>query len=165
MRAFAALPEPCRRAHDLVITCELLPPYRAALQAQGRELGIGDSLKLTGFVSDRELRALYQTCRLFLFPSLYEGLGLPVLEALQCGAPVVASGSASLPEYAGPASWLADPRDPQDLARAVQQALAEPRDARLAERLAFARSFTWARTAERALEAMARVEAHRAAPP
>src|SRR5262249_21246721 len=130
-----------------------------------RELGIAGSLKLAGFLGDKELLALYQTCRLSLFPSLYEGLGLPVLEALQCGAPVVASDNSSIPEYAGPVSWLANPCDPGSFAAAIGRPLADPRDARLAERLAFASRFTWEETAARALAALERAAERRAAPP
>ncbi len=104
----------------------------------------------------RILRALYQMCRLFFFPSLYEGLGLPVLEALHCGAPVVTSHCSSLPEYAGPVSWLGDPSSPRAMGQVLQQALAEPRDARRPERQAFARTFSWPKTAERACAVMER---------
>jgi glycosyltransferase involved in cell wall biosynthesis len=157
LRAYAALPPEVRRAHDLVLTCHLDEAARSALTGQARRLGVADRLRLTGFVSDRELRAMYHSCRLFVFPSLYEGLGLPVLEALRCGAPVVASDNSALPEYAGPASWLADGADPAALARAIQTALDEPRDARRAERLAFAARFTWERTAATAATELARL--------
>jgi glycosyltransferase involved in cell wall biosynthesis len=165
MRAFAALPEAIRISHELVITCHLNPHERSYLEAVGRELGIAEALRLTGFVGDKELRALYQMCRVFLFPSLYEGLGLPVLEALHCGAPVVASDCSAIPEYAGPATWLADPRDPAAMARAMLEALSEPREARRAERLAFARGFTWRNTAARALKVIEALGAARAPAP
>src|SRR5262249_42769218 len=81
MRAFAALPPAVRAGLDLVIACNLTDDQRAELQGVADGLGVGDALRLTGYVSDDELRALYQLCRLFCFPSLYEGMGLPVLEA------------------------------------------------------------------------------------
>jgi len=154
LQTFACLPEDCRRTHDLVLVCYLSSTAREWLEKVVAELGISAHVKLTGFVTDLELRALYQRCRLFLFPSLYEGMGLPVLEALHCGAPVVASNVSSIPEYAGPISWLADARSPQALARAVLDALAEPRDARLPERLAFASTFGWEKSAELAAGAL-----------
>jgi glycosyltransferase involved in cell wall biosynthesis len=154
LRAFAALPAAARQTLELVVACHLPDPERGRLEAVGRELGIADELRLTGFVTDEELTALYQLCRVFFFPSLYEGLGLPVLEALQCGAPVVASDRSSIPEFAGSVSWLADPGSPADLARALLAALDEPRDARREARIAHARRFRWENCAEMACRAI-----------
>lgn len=156
MEAFAALPVSLRQTIDLAIVCQLKDRERQALQASGRELGIEAALKLPGFVSDDELRALYQMCRVFFFPSLYEGLGLPVLEALRCGAPVVASRCSSIPEVAGSVVRLADPDSPRELAEALAATLAEPRAAGQAERIEHARSFTWERSAELAFQAIER---------
>jgi glycosyltransferase involved in cell wall biosynthesis len=161
LRAFAAVPEAARRDVDLVIACTLDERTRAALEAQAAALGVAASVKLTGFVSDEELLALYQLCRVFFFPSLYEGLGLPVLEALHCGAPVVASNNSSLPEYAGDVCWLADPTDEAGLAAGLAAALAEPRDLRRAQRVAHARRFRWEDVAERAARALEEVPAAR----
>lgn len=154
LESFAALPETIRREFDLVIACGLTAGQRERLHGWGRELGIAASLRLTGFVTDEELRALYGLCRLFLFPSLYEGLGLPVLEALRCGAPLVASDRSSIPEAAGPHSWLADPTSPLATAGAIAAALDEPRDLRRSARIDFAGQFTWERTAEAACRAL-----------
>jgi glycosyltransferase involved in cell wall biosynthesis len=148
LEAFALLPASERSRLYLVVACELSPQQRRPVEERAAELGISDSVKLTGYISDDELRALYQMCRVFFFPSLYEGLGLPVLEALQCGAPVVAADGSSVPEFAGDVSWLANPRSPRSLAEALGQALAEPRETRRAERVAHARTFTWQRSAE-----------------
>jgi glycosyltransferase involved in cell wall biosynthesis len=154
MRAFAALPAQVRAGLDLAIACKLRDAERAQLEGLACDLGIGSAVRLTGYVEDDELRALYQLCRLFFFPSLYEGMGLPVVEALRCGAPVVASDRSSLPEFAGPLSWLADPESPADLSRAIREALAEPRDLRRAERQRFAEMFRWEKVAERACREM-----------
>jgi glycosyltransferase involved in cell wall biosynthesis len=154
LQAFAALPPAVRHGLDLVVACHLPEKERGKLEAVGRGLGIARALKLTGFVTDEELTALYQLCRVFFFPSLYEGLGLPVLEALQCGAPVVASDRSSIPEFAGSVSWLADPGAPADLARALLAALEEPRDARREARIAHARRFRWENCAELACRAI-----------
>ena len=150
LQAFACLPERVRDRYDLVIGCKICPNETRRLERLAEELGVGRQLRITGFVTDEELRGLYQMCRVFLFPSLYEGLGLPVVEAMACGAPVVTSASSSLPEYAGPHAWLANPLDPDDIAVATLNALAEPRPLRLAERALFAAQFTWERTAEKA---------------
>jgi glycosyltransferase involved in cell wall biosynthesis len=163
MRAFAALPADARDGLDLVLACEVSDAERVIFEERACELGIADRVRLTGFVSDAELRALYQLCRVFFFPSLYEGLGLPVVEALHCGAPVVASDRSSVPEFAGPVSWLADPESPGDLARALQDALAEPRDARREERRRFARGFTWESVAGRVCRELERLPRHQPA--
>ena len=100
------------------------------------------------------LQTLYQRCRLSLFPSYYEGMGLPVLEALLCGAPVVASDRSAIPEFAGPVSRLANPSSPAAMASAIGAVLSEPRDERIDERRAFAAGFEWPRTARLATDAM-----------
>jgi glycosyltransferase involved in cell wall biosynthesis len=164
METFAALPSSRRRALKLVIACDVEPNVRRYLTEIGQRLGIAERLVLTGYVTDEELRALYQFCRLFFFPSLYEGLGLPVLEALHCGAPVLASDRASVPEYAAPVCRLFDPTDPARAALTLTAELDEPRDRDLDCRLAHARGFTWERPAARAaelFEARRRAEARR----
>jgi len=112
--------------------------------------GLGDSVKLTGYVSDDDLVALYSGAALFCYPSLYEGFGLPVLEAMACGAPVVASETTSIPEVAGDAALLVDPHQVADLARALRAVLDdEGLAASLRQRgLARAAAMTWERTAE-----------------
>jgi glycosyltransferase involved in cell wall biosynthesis len=154
LRGYAALDAGERRQVDLVVACHLTRELRTELAQLGERLGVLDSLCLPGYVTDEELRALYQLCRVFYFPSLYEGLGLPVLEALRCGAPVVASNRSSIPEFAGPLSWLADPERPSDLAAALRAALAEPYASRRQERMAFAEQFRWERSGERACRAL-----------
>jgi glycosyltransferase involved in cell wall biosynthesis len=83
------------------------------------ELGISDRLKLTGFVDDGELRALYSGARLYACPSLYEGFGFTVLEAMACGIPVVCSPETSLPEVAGDAAVYANSREPDEFGEAL----------------------------------------------
>jgi glycosyltransferase involved in cell wall biosynthesis len=156
IHAFGALPSDCRNHLDLAVVCRMKPAEQESIKDTARQAGIASSLRLICSASDEDLRALYQMCRLFFFPSLYEGLGLPVLEALHCGAPVVTSNNSSLPEYAGPHSWLGDPSSPQAMADVLQEALAEPRDAHRQKREAFARTFTWSRTADLACRAMER---------
>jgi hypothetical protein len=123
-------------------------PVKRELQAQSERWGIGGRVSTTGFVSDDDLITLYQCCRLFFFPSIYEGLGLPVLEALTCGAPVACSNCSSLPEFAGEVAYLFDPHSPRSMADALARCLAEPRERRFHDRTEYARSFTWDKTAE-----------------
>ncbi len=111
-------------------------------------------LRHLGYLRDAELAALYRSAAVFVFPSLYEGFGLPVLEALGAGAPVVASDLPVLRELAGEAAVYAPPRDPEAWERAVERVLS---DAALARRLGErgverARRFTWAEAARRHVE-------------
>jgi len=107
-----------------------------------------------GYVTAARIRQLYQAAGLFLFPSLEEGFGLPVLEAMSYGLPVVTSGSSSLPEVGGDAALYVDPHDPHDIAAKVERACDDAQTRRfMVERgLARAREFTWARCAEQTLK-------------
>lgn len=104
-----------------------------------------------GFVSDGELRALYEHAACFVFPSFYEGFGLPPLEAMHCGCPVVVADSSSLPEVCGDGAVYCDPEDPADIARQVRSVLTSEarREELRAAGLARARTFSWQRSAGR----------------
>jgi len=117
------------------------------------DLGLSGSVVFTGFVSNEELSALYSGAAAFAFPSLAEGYGLPVLEAMACGAPVVASDASAVPEAVGGAGLVADARDPEAFAAALARVLG---DDGLAEELrqkglARAAGFSWEETAKRTL--------------
>lgn len=111
--------------------------------------GVAERVELAGYVSDERLRELYAGARLLLYPSLYEGFGFPVLEAMSMGCPVVTSNTSSLPEIAGRAGLLIDPTDPAQIARAMERMLDEPGLAgRLRQAgLRRARAFSWERCA------------------
>jgi glycosyltransferase involved in cell wall biosynthesis len=113
-------------------------------------LDIAEQILLTGPLTDKDLPALYNGAQLFVFPSLYEGFGLPVLEALSCGTPVITSTCSSLPEVAGEAAILVDPYDVNAIAVAMQQVLSEPKLAAemVDAGLARAKQFSWERTAQ-----------------
>lgn len=100
-----------------------------------------------GEVSDAELAALYRGARCVLYPSLYEGFGLPVLEALACGVPVVTSAATAMEEVAGGAAVLVDPLDPDAIAAGIGEAGAR-RDQLVPLGLERARAFTWKRAAD-----------------
>jgi len=101
---------------------------------------------LTGQVPDADLSALYGGAKLFVYPSLYEGFGLPVLEAMQCGVPVIASNAGALPEVVGEAGILIDPHDADALCQAILDVLHNPRLA--SDGLARAQEFSWQRTVD-----------------
>ncbi|MGO9275777.1 MAG: glycosyltransferase family 4 protein [Terriglobia bacterium] len=107
-----------------------------------------------GYVTAARVRELYQAASVFLFPSLEEGFGLPVLEAMSYGLPVVASGTSSLPEVGGDAALYVDPHRPHDIAEKVQRASedAEARRVMIGRGLARASEFTWRRCAEGTLK-------------
>jgi glycosyltransferase involved in cell wall biosynthesis len=110
---------------------------------------IHDRVLFTGHLSDDDLRALYSGCRVFVYPSLYEGFGLPLLEAMACGAPVVTSNVGSIVETVGPTAWLISPTDANELAQAITSLLddAREREHRSALGIEHAKNFSWDRTA------------------
>jgi glycosyltransferase involved in cell wall biosynthesis len=149
----AALP-----ATALVIAGHWDPRYPEARQLAA-QAGWQDQVKFTGPVAEADLPALYAGAALFAFPSEYEGFGLPPLEAMACGAPVVCSSTSSLPEVVGEAGMLLPPDEPQRWTEALAQLLAD--DIQLtalrARSLARARQFTWAQTARQTLAVYERV--------
>ena len=140
----------------------LLPGYPTAHEAELREraaaLGLQDDVRFPAWISAEELEGLWAIAGAFVFPSLYEGFGLPVLEAMARGVPVASSNASSLPEVAGDAALLFDPRSEAGIAAAIERLLGDERlAASLRERgLARATAFTWARTARLTLDSYAR---------
>ena len=86
---------------------------------------LGDRVEFTGYVDDDQLKQLYRKAKLFLFPSLYEGFGLPPLEAMACGCPVIVSKAASLPEICGDAAYYVNPYDVEDIAKGIYTVLTD----------------------------------------
>lgn len=156
--AFGLLPEGLRRSHQLVITFAIREDEATAILGHARARGVEDRLVLTGGVPDDDLRALYRRCAAFAFPSLYEGFGLPLLEAMLCGAAVLGGANSSQPEVVGDAGLLANASDAADISEKLATLLTD-RDLveRLKERgLSQARRFSWDATAAAALEALGR---------
>ena len=116
-----------------------------------RRLGLEERVELAGHLEPEELAALYRGAACLVFPSRYEGFGLPVLEAMASGTPVVATAAGAVPEVAGEAAVLVEPGDPAALAAGIQRALAD-RDRLVAAGFERARLFTWAETARLTLE-------------
>jgi glycosyltransferase involved in cell wall biosynthesis len=144
LRAWPLLRER-HRDLQLVVTSHCDEPFVSRARA------LGSSVKLTGFVSDEALCSLYHAARVVWFPSLYEGFGLPVLEAMACGTPVVASNSSSLPEISGGAATLVSPDRDDEHIEAISALLDDhARRREQSERgIEHARRFTWAASAER----------------
>jgi glycosyltransferase involved in cell wall biosynthesis len=115
-----------------------------------RELGMEDSIKQLGFIPDRDLPSLYRGAFCFVFPSLYEGFGLPPLEAMACGTPVVVSNAASLPEVAGKAGIYVDPVDVESIADGlIQMGDSSLRNEMAGKGLKQSEKFSWEKTTER----------------
>ncbi len=122
--------------------------------ARVENLGLQGQVLFPGFVADEDLPVLYNLADIFVLPSLYEGFGLPPLEAMACGTPVITSNASSLPEVVGEAGVTVEPTDVEGLSEAVRRLLEDAELRReLAQRgLARAREFTWERAARQLLE-------------
>ncbi len=148
-RAYDLLPEAVQREYPLIIA-----------GAGGwkndeiqKRLRKNKNIRTIGFVRRELLPALYASCSLFVFPSLYEGFGLPVVEAMAAGAPVVCSSVSALPEVVGQGALTVEPKDVNAIAEAMMKVLSDPNKAGVMADLGRqrARGFTWARTAEETL--------------
>jgi glycosyltransferase involved in cell wall biosynthesis len=132
--------------------------HEAQLRARAHTLGLDDDVRFPGWLSDAEVEGLWAIADAFVFPSLYEGFGLPVLEAMARDVPVACSNASSLPEVAGDAALLFDPHDEAAITVALARLLA---DRELADRLRAAgrervREFTWERTARATIDSYLR---------
>jgi glycosyltransferase involved in cell wall biosynthesis len=126
--------------------------YAAALRSLAAELGIAQDVVFVGGVPLDETVRFYQAADLFVYPSLNETFGLPILEAMACGCPVVTSDTSAMPETAGGAAILCDPEDPASIAKAIIEAAAPERDRLRDWGLHRAAQFTWGATAASTLD-------------
>lgn len=154
LRAFAMMPEERRLLCPLVFGGEMAD-WTGSVPEMLPALGIERDVIFTGLLSDGQLAALYNLASFVVHPSRYEGFGLPVLEAMQCGTPVITTTASSLPEVSGDAALLVDPEDAAGFARAMETLLVDaPLRAELRERgLRRAAGFNGARLARTTLEA------------
>lgn len=159
---FVGTLEPRKNVVGLVEAYAQLPKERPPLMLVGGKgwlydevfarvetLGLSSEVRFVGFVPTEALPLWYNAADLFVYPSVYEGFGLPPLEAMACGTPVITSTASSLPEVVGDAGWLLDPADPDALAAAMEQVL-ESKEQRVqmrAEGLTQAAKFSWEKTA------------------
>lgn len=156
IQAYSALSPEIRRTHQLLLAGRMPPSDVLTLEHQAKVAGLKpEELRFTGYVSDDELAKLYNLCKLYLFPSWHEGFGLPALEAMACGAPVIGSNTSSLPEVIGCNDALFDPLSVPAITRKIEQALLDEafRDRLKTHGLEQAKAFSWDETAKRALAA------------
>lgn len=160
VEAYSGLGEEIRRGHQLVITSQFDERERFKLLRVQKRCGLDPhELVLTNYIGDEALVTLYTRAALFVFPSLHEGFGLPILEAMACGTPVIGSDRSSIPEVIGQPSALFDPCSVESIGSKMREALEnESFRAELTRHASRqAHSFSWDRTARRALDALERL--------
>ncbi len=135
--------------------------YRSDTMEQLITLGVAEDVIFVDYVSDEDLACYYSSAMLLAYPSLYEGFGLPPLEAMSCGCPVVASNASSLPEVVGEAGIMVDPHDVDGLAQAMKRVLTDSklRDDMVRKGLEQSKRFSWEKAAEQTLEVYKKVAA------
>jgi glycosyltransferase involved in cell wall biosynthesis len=166
IEAYAALPGAMRRQYQLAIVCSIRDPDRVRLQRLATKLRLAeDDLVLTGYVTDDDLVSLYNCTALFVFPSLHEGFGLPVLEAMACGAPVIGANTSSIPEVIGRPDAMFDPSSVPAIAAAMARVLGDGQfaDTLRTGGLVQSKLFSWDASAKRALVAFEETHARNTA--
>ncbi|WAL60385.1 glycosyltransferase family 4 protein [Thermocoleostomius sinensis] len=148
IRAFATLPN--HQAYDLWIAGSVDPRYTPLLQAQVTELGVADRVRFLDYLPYEQLPIVLNQALALVYPSLWEGFGFPVLEAMACGTPVITSNLSSLPEVAGEAALLVDPYNTAEIATAMQQIASDDttRTHLRSAGLDRARQFSWSKTGQ-----------------
>lgn len=155
LHAYSLLPEHIRKDFQLVIAGKKDENY-GLLSKKAIEIGIKEKVIFTDFIPDKDLPILYSGASIFIFPSLYEGFGYPVLEAMACGTPVVCSSTTSLPEVVGDSGILVNPEKPENFAAAIKSLIS---DKSLSEKLRLkglqhAKKFSLENTAKKLLDAI-----------
>jgi glycosyltransferase involved in cell wall biosynthesis len=156
LQAFRRLPPELRARFQILIIGKTQTGEADALRRTARHFGLEqEDVVYGGYIDDDELARLYNICRAFVFPSFYEGFGLPALEAMQCGAPVIASNATSIPEVVGSTAALFDPNSIDDFVDKLHRVLADDdfRADLIAQQLQQSRRFSWDESARRAIKA------------
>ncbi len=153
--AFAALPESCCWS-QLWIAGPIDRRYTPQLMSQARELGVSGRVKFIGYVEDAKLAELLNQAIALVFPSLWEGFGIPVLEAMACGTPAIASNLSALPEVAGDAALFVDPYHIQEMTAAMTAVLMDTTARSQLRRASLARAgeFSWHKTGQATVEVL-----------
>ena len=159
LEAYSKLPDSLKDKHQLVIVSKLQPQQRMELLALAKKYSVKSTeLVLTGYVNDGDLVTLYSLTKLFVFPSTHEGFGLPVLEAMACGAAVIGSNCSSIPEVIGFADALFDPLSAQSITAKIIEALENQvfRAQLIANAAEQLTKFSWDESAKKAIAALER---------
>ena len=157
IRSFAQLPSELQKHHQLVIVCAISNAERLRLNKYAKKCRLKqDQLVFTGYVSEDDLLILYNLCRLFVFPSWHEGFGLPALEAMSCGKPVIGSNTSSVPEVIGRSDALFDPGSDEAITAKLQELLTNKNQRMDFGKYGLERSkdFSWDKSAVRAIEGL-----------
>lgn len=138
----------------LVVVCKLIPKEERDWREELRKLDIEKRVILTNFVSDEDLPAIYSGAEVFLFPSLYEGLGLPVLEAMACGTAVITANVSSMPEVGGDAPLYVDPQSVSSIRRSIAKVLNDSSFKEQMVKKGFnqVKKFSWEKTSSQTLQ-------------
>jgi glycosyltransferase involved in cell wall biosynthesis len=154
IKAFHRLSKKCREQNVFLCLSGVKGWRYQEVEQLIRELGLEDSIRTLGHVRREAMSLLFARSLMFVYPSLYEGFGMPVLEALSCGTPVITSNVSSMPEVAGDAGLLIDPLSVDDLAAAIERLLdnEELRMQMIQRGFAQARQFSWQRAASETLQ-------------
>jgi glycosyltransferase involved in cell wall biosynthesis len=153
VQAYARLPEKLREEFSLVVA-GARGWLNSEVHKAVEDLKIGSRVHFTGYVAEEDMSAVYSMSTVFVYPSFYEGFGLPVLEAMSCGAPVITSNTSSMPEVAGDAARLVSPKDIDEIAGALESVLEdeETRDRMRTRGLKRASGFSWEKCARQTLD-------------
>jgi glycosyltransferase involved in cell wall biosynthesis len=162
IRAFAKLVRAYPQLKQNLVLVGKETWFSGRVREAARESGAGDRIQFFGFVSDADLLQFYNACDLFVFPSFYEGFGLPALEAMACGRAVVCSNTSALPEVVDGAAILFDPYAVDEIVRALADLLLDAELRTRMERIGLQRAahFSWQKTAQRTLEVFHEVLEH-----
>jgi glycosyltransferase involved in cell wall biosynthesis len=159
IRAFARLVKAYPQCKQDLVMVGKQTWFSPKVYAAARESGVADRIRFLGFVSDADLLQLYNACDCFVFPSFYEGFGLPALEAMACGRAVVCSDASALPEVVDGAAILFDPYATDEIVRAMGDVLVDAELRARMERLGIQRAalFSWQKTAQKTMDAFRQV--------
>jgi len=156
MHAYSRLAKEGRATSDLVILGRDTDSQLPKLQALAGRLGIKENTRFLGFIEKEEMPYFYSAARVFVFPSLVETFGKPLIEAMQCGVPVVASNSSVIPEVVGDAGLLVDPLDSAEMSTAIARVASDEtlRQQLISRGLARGKQFCWENTAKQTLRVL-----------
>jgi len=155
IRSYALLSNSIREKHQLAIVCSINDQQRETLNKLTKSLSLEEEIIFTGYIEENHLIVLYNLCKAFIFPSWHEGFGLPALEAMHCGAPVIASDKSSLPEVIGLSEALFNSLDDNEMSKKITQILTDEsfREHLISHAEKQIKNFSWDKSAKKAIKA------------